>query len=98
MTPLLAILGVKLQMIEDAEAVKRYGSRLAQRNESYVHSATVQFMFSGRHMKKIQRKGGTNSRAYMSARRARALARRAARARWAKQQNGHGPSPIGVAP
>jgi hypothetical protein len=84
MQPVLSILGVRLQMIEDPNTLARYGDRLPKRQESRVHAATVHFALSGRHMRKIRRKGGQNSRKYVSARRARALARKAARARWAK--------------
>jgi hypothetical protein len=90
MAPVMAILGVKLVMVEDPETMARYASRLHKRDENFVHAATVHFALSGKHMRAIRRKGGLNSRRYMSAREARALARRAAHARWAKAREGNG--------
>ena len=101
--PILGVLGVKLLMVEDPEAMARYTDKLPKRNKSCVHNgAAITFTFSRRHMQKIGQKGskvrwkaarkmhtaavqgGTNSRKNMTARQARALARKAARARWAK--------------
>jgi hypothetical protein len=90
MAPVMAILGVKLLMVEDPETMARYASRLYKRDENFVHAATVHFALSGRHMRAIRRKGGANSRKYMSARQASALARRAANVRWAKAREGNG--------
>jgi hypothetical protein len=84
MPGVLAVLGVKLVMVESRPAMERYGNRLPKRNDSCVHAGTVHFALSGKHMRAIRRKGGQNSRKYMSAREARALARKAARARWRK--------------
>ena len=86
--------GLENHLVEDPVAVEKYASRIPTRDESFVHAGSVQFTLSRRHLKAIQRKGGANSRAYMSPRKARALARRAAKARWAKQQNGHGARPV----
>lgn len=47
-----------------------------------VHAGTVLFKFSRRHMRKIQRKGGENSRKNLPRWKRKALARKAARARW----------------
>jgi hypothetical protein len=80
---LLPALGIKLIAVAD-ESV-RHGDRAPGR-----HAATVHFVFSARHMKQIQRKGGANSRKNLSKAKARALARRAARARWG---NGHASVP-----
>jgi hypothetical protein len=80
---LLPALGIKLIAVAD-ESVP-HGTRAPGR-----HAATVHFVFSARHMKQIQQKGGHNSRKNMSKAKARALARRAARARW---RNGHASVP-----
>jgi hypothetical protein len=95
--PVLGVLGVRLIMVEDSEALKTYGARIPARNESCVHAGTVNIVFSRRHLRAIQKKGGRNSRLYMSKRQASALARKAVKARWAKRkQNGHGAaSPAG---
>jgi hypothetical protein len=81
--PLLGVLGVKLVMVEDAEAVERFGSRLKKRNNNLVHSGTVHITMSTRYLRKIQKKGGKNSRKNMSKAKARRLGRRAALIRWA---------------
>jgi hypothetical protein len=84
MAGLLAVLGVKLVMVESREAMERYGSRIPKRDDSRVHSGTVHFALSGKHMGAIRRKGGANSRKNLGKRLRRALARKAAQARWAK--------------
>jgi hypothetical protein len=56
MAPVMAILGVKLVMVEDPETMARYASRLHKRHESFVHSATVHISLSGKHMRAIRRK------------------------------------------
>jgi hypothetical protein len=92
MAGVLAVLGVKLLMVEDQEAIKRmnrvaiqkFGAPLSKRDESCVHAGTVHFALSGRHMRAIQRKGAANSRKNLGKRLRRALARKAANARWAK--------------
>jgi hypothetical protein len=76
---LLPALGLSLIVLVDETA--KHGTRAPGR-----HGATVHFVFSARHMKQIQRKGGANSRKNLTPAKRRALARRAARARW---QNGH---------
>ena len=86
MLPVMTILGVKLLMVEDPETMARYASRLPKRREEFVHAGTVHIALSGKHMRAIRRKGGLNSRKYVSAREASALARKAARARWKKRK------------
>jgi hypothetical protein len=84
MQPVLAVLGVKLVMVEDRETMARYGSRIPKRNNNFVHGGSVHFALSGKHMRAIRRKGGANSRKNLGKRLRRALARKAAQARWAK--------------
>ena len=82
--PLLGALGVKLVLVEDPDAMRRFGRRngFGARRDRNVHGGTVHFEFSARHMRKIAKKGGHNSRKYMSPKRARQLARNAAHVRW----------------
>lgn len=77
----LAVLGVKLLMVEDAEAMRRYGNRIPKRNEAQVRSGAVQVTISRHFLKKIGAIGGKNSRANMSPTQARRLARKGAFAR-----------------
>jgi hypothetical protein len=85
--PILGVLGIKLIVVEDHEALGRYVSRLQKRQEGRVHSGTVHVLLSGRFMQEIRRKGGENSRKYISKTRARQIARKAAKARWRRQTN-----------
>jgi hypothetical protein len=83
--PLLGILGVKLQMIEDPDAVKKYGSRLKARTGYQVRTGDIEIRFSRKFLKTNAKKGG---RARMDQLRAsQGLAehqRNAALARWRK--------------
>jgi hypothetical protein len=87
MAGVLAVLGVKLVMVESREAMARYGSRIPKRKESCVHAGSVHISLSGKHMRTIRRKGGANSRKNLGKRLRRALARKAAQARWQKAAN-----------
>jgi hypothetical protein len=84
MAGVLGVLGVKLMMVESREAMERYGDRIPKRKESCVHAGTVHISLSGKHMRTIRRKGGANSRKNLGKRLRRALARKAANARWAR--------------
>jgi hypothetical protein len=87
--PVLGVLSLKLIVTHDEQALQIYGSRIPRRTESAMHATAVHIVLSRRFFQKIAAKGGANSRKNMSARRARVLARRAAKARWAKRkQNG----------
>ena len=84
---LLQALGLKLILVEDTEALAKIKSRMIKRNANNAnHAGTVAFLFSRRHMRAIQRRGGENSRKYLPKYKVRALARKAgiagARARW----------------
>jgi hypothetical protein len=84
---LLQALGLKLVLVEDTEALAQIKSRMVKRNANNArHAGTVSFLFSRRHMRAIQRRGGENSRKYLPKYKVRALARKAgiagARARW----------------
>ena len=81
--PLLGVLGIKLLMVEDPEAVARYNGRLPQRNETCVHNgAAITFTFSRRHMQKIGQNGALVRWARI--RKRKPIARKGGKARWAK--------------
>jgi hypothetical protein len=56
--PLLAILGVRLQMVEDRDAIERLEHRLPTRNEAFAHSSAFTQTRSRAFMRKIGKKGG----------------------------------------
>jgi hypothetical protein len=83
----LQSLGMKLLAVEDPEQLARVQSRLVKREVARpLHSGIVQrpirFELGPDFMRKIQSKGGTNSRKNLPARKRTQLARKAARARW----------------
>jgi hypothetical protein len=80
--PVLTVLGVKLLMVEDLEAIARYGGRIPHRVDRAVRSGTWEFSISRRHMAKIQRKGGQNRMAGLSKDQRRELSLRANFTRW----------------
>jgi hypothetical protein len=80
--PVLGILGVKLVMFADPEAIARYGSKIPVRQERSVRTSAVHLHFSRQFLAKIGALGGANSRKNISRRRARAIAKKAAAARW----------------
>jgi hypothetical protein len=84
MALILPALGMKLIAIVDEQKTAALQARIttSTRREGSVRGGTVHYEFSRRHLKKIQRKGGSNSRAYMTKKRASEIGRRAARARW----------------
>lgn len=91
MALILPALGCALMLVEDAEAMAQIGSRLIKRPfPNRAHSGTVHFEFSRRHLRKIQRLGGKNSRKNIGKRKRKQLARKAASARW------HKPKPIKI--
>lgn len=87
--PMLGALGVKIMLVEDPEALAKFTAKGDARDERYaknaaLHSDSVEIKFGGRKFKRMQRKGGANSRKYMSKKKATRLARRANRMRWHK--------------
>jgi hypothetical protein len=89
---ILAILGLKIILVEDEEAVRLYGPRIPVTNESCARMLTVkagrgkQQLVSVRLLRKIAPLGGAaRNRSLSSARRSQ-IARKAAQARWAKAQ------------
>ena len=87
---LLGATGKMLVMVDDPEALARIANRLKPRNKSQVRASVqsdvVHVKFTKRHFKKIGRKGGANSRRFMSRARARKLARIASLARWDRER------------
>jgi hypothetical protein len=81
---MLAVLGLRLVVIEQAKAPVR----LKKRNPSKVRNGRMCTTEVHRFLKRIGVKGGTLSRRYMSKQQAQALARRAAQIRWANRAAG----------
>jgi hypothetical protein len=80
---MLATLAMKLVAVADPGGLERISRRGFKRKiSSAVRGAAVQFTFSRPWLRKIGRKGGENSRKNLSPRQRRALARKAAHARW----------------
>jgi hypothetical protein len=81
----LAVLGLKLPVIEDPEAVATYGSRIPPRKESFVHGGTtVEFRISRRAFRQMQAKGRKARWEKMTAEQRSKWARELNRIRWAK--------------
>jgi hypothetical protein len=84
--PILSILGVKLIMVEDADALKRYGSRLKKRDERLVRAGlragSLQVTFSSRAIRKIRSEGGKARMEKLGEEGRKELSRRANEVRW----------------
>jgi hypothetical protein len=80
---LIPALGLELIVVEDPQSVEEIKKRGFKRNALRAkHAGTVHIRLSERHMRKIRRLGGQNSRKHMTKAKARQLARKAAAARW----------------
>lgn len=76
-------LGLDLALVENPAYMVRITSRSPVRDSSHAaHAGTVTIVFSKRQMLKNSKKGGHNSRKYMSRRQARVLARKAVNTYW----------------
>jgi hypothetical protein len=84
---LLAALGMKLVAEVDEQKTAALQARIrgSTRNESHVRNDVVHIEYSRRHFQRMGKRGGPNSRAYMSPRQASALGKRAAQARWSSR-------------
>jgi hypothetical protein len=84
--PVLAGLGLRLLVVEDAAATARLKSRLKPRNASFVRTmpAAAGIVFTARMLKRIRRLGGQARMAQLTPEQRRELARKAAAARWRK--------------
>jgi hypothetical protein len=79
--PILAVLGLKLLLVEDAQAVKIYGTRIPPRASSFAHSTAFTQIRSRQFMRKIGKKGAQVR--WDNKRKRHAAASKAARIRWA---------------
>jgi hypothetical protein len=87
MGPVFGVLGVKFIMVEDEEAIKRFGSRISRRNGNLAHGGAITHTFSTKFMQKIGKKGAQvrwkkQRKRDAVARAKSAKARRAALIRW----------------
>jgi hypothetical protein len=83
--PVLGLLGVRLLMVENEEAIRRFGSRLKLRNSNLAHSGVVQHTQSIKFLRAIGKKGGRARMDQLRAsRRLAAHQRKAGKARWRK--------------
>jgi hypothetical protein len=82
--PVLGVLGVKLIVVEDPEALRRFGSRLKRRNDNLVRSAASEFRLTHRWLRKIASKGGKSRDAKLTPEQRSELARELNRIRWSK--------------
>ena len=90
--PLLAVLGLKIILTEDVEAVKTFGPRIPVKDKSCGRMLTVkagrgkQQLVSVRLLRRIARSGGVARSLALSPARRSQIARAAAQTRWAKVQ------------
>jgi hypothetical protein len=83
MGDLLGALGLKAQLVEDPEAFARVAGRLNPRKQRQgMRNGVVQVTYTKRFFRKIGLIGGRLSRSKMSRKKASALGRKAALARW----------------
>ena len=68
-----------MDLIDDA-IYKDFAGKTA----AFMRASSVQVLLTDRHMQKIRKKGGENSRKYLGKRLVKQLARKAALARWGK--------------
>lgn len=74
----LPALGMRLVLVEDLESLEQIKARASKRNNGCTsHASTVRYTISRRELRRRQRKGGKNSRAYLSKSKVRQLARKA---------------------
>jgi hypothetical protein len=84
LAPVLGVLGLKILIVEDEEAVARYGSQLKLRNDNLVHGGILEIRLTDRHMRKIRKRGGQNRWAKLTAKQRSALGRKLNKIRWSK--------------
>ncbi len=89
--PMLWGLAAKFIVVEDQRSLEMFTAGADKRDERYAlnavqHTGTVMFKFSLKKFKRLQRKGGRNSRKYMSAKKASRLGRKAVMARERKRR------------
>jgi hypothetical protein len=84
--PVLGVLGVKIIVVEDEDALRRFGSRLKRRNDNLVRSAASEFRLTHRWLRKIASKGGKSRDAKLTPEQRSELARELNRIRWSKSR------------
>lgn len=87
----LGALGLKLEAVSDEDALAKYTARADKREEfraknATMHAKSVHIKIPGRKIQKARRKGGENSRKYLSIRQKKRLAKIAAKARWKRRK------------
>jgi hypothetical protein len=86
--PFLGALAVRCLIVEDKAALERLLRQTTPRKSQYarpgMHAGSVHVLLTSRFMREIRRRGGLNSRKNLGKRLRRALARKAANARWEK--------------
>lgn len=82
----LPALAIRLVAVADEAKEAEIRARITtpRKAGNALHAGTVEFIFSKRHMRKIQKRGGQNSRKYMPKKRATEIARKANKSRWHK--------------
>jgi len=80
--PVLGVLGVKLLMVEDPDAVERFGGRIKRHNPNLIHTHVVHHTQSIKFLRAIGKKGGRARMHTMDAKQRSASARNAALTRW----------------
>jgi len=78
----MAGLGVKAILVDDLEMLERLKTRYDQRDNKVVRAGTVHILLSRNLMRQNQRKGGENSRKFVTKAYAKKIARKAALIRW----------------
>jgi hypothetical protein len=92
--PLLAVLGLKIILAEDPEALEQFGARIPAKDDSATRMLAVkagrgkQQLVSVRFLRKIAHSGGVARNLALSPARRKKIARKAALAKWAKARGG----------
>jgi hypothetical protein len=81
--PVLGVLGAKLVLVDDAEAERRYGSRVKQHDPRLVRSGT-EAQLAERHVQRMGRKGGRARWANTTPEERSEAARQLNKLRWSK--------------
>lgn len=81
---LLGALGLKLVVVEDAEAMAKYAHNRVERTENMVRAVSRHWVITANFLRTIQSKGGIARAKSLSPYKRRAIARKAAKARWNK--------------
>jgi hypothetical protein len=80
--PVLGVLGIKLVIVEDEEALRRLNGRLEKRQQPFVRTGTMEWRISRRAFRKMQAKGRQARWDAMTPAQRSAWARKLNRIRW----------------